>query len=73
MADARAMTPSMPALPRARRVYDHRLREQVVRCGAKVVARHVQIPRSTASAWRRRGLRPVVTTEPVDGKVRGAL
>jgi len=67
------MTPATQPLPRTRRAYDHRLREQVVRCGAKVVARHVQIPRSTASTWRRRGLRPVVTTEPFDQEEQHAL
>ena len=67
------MTPATQPLPRTRRAYDHRLREQVVRCGAKVVARHVHIPRSTASSWRRRGLRPVVTTEPFDQEKQHAL
>ena len=47
--------------PRPRRAYDHRLREHVVRCGPMAVAKHVHIPRSTVSTWRRRGLRPVVT------------
>jgi hypothetical protein len=32
------------------------------------VAKHVHIPRSTVSTWRRRGLRPVVTTELFDNK-----
>jgi hypothetical protein len=73
MGDARAMTAATAALPRTRRAYDHRLREQVVRYGAKVVAGHVQIPRSTASTWRRRGLRPVVTTEPFDQEKQHAL
>jgi hypothetical protein len=59
--------------PRVRRAYDHRLREHVVRCGAKAIARHVQIPRSTVSSWRRRGLRPVVTTEPVGEDLQHAL
>jgi len=67
------MTVVPAVLPRTRRAYDHRLREQVVRCGAKVVASHVQIPRSTASTWRRRGLRPVVTTEPFDQEKQHAL
>jgi putative transposase len=58
------MTPATSALPRTRRAYDHRLREQVLRCGAKSIARHVQIPRSTVSTWRRRGFRPVITAEP---------
>ncbi len=56
-----------------RRAYDHRLREHVVRCGAKAIARHVQIPRSTVSSWRRRGLRPVVTTEPIGQDLQHAL
>lgn len=51
--------------PRTRRAYDHRLREHVVRSGARSLARHVVIPRSTISTWQRRGLRPVVTIEPV--------
>ena len=54
--------------PRPRRTYDHRLREHVVRCGPMAVAKHVHIPRSTVSTWRRRGLRPVVTTEMFDNK-----
>jgi hypothetical protein len=60
------MTLAISDTPRTRRAYDHRLREHVVRCGAKSIAKHVQIPRSTVSTWRRRGLRPVVTTEPFD-------
>ena len=51
--------------PCVRRAYDHRLREHVVRCGARTLARHVHIPRSTVSTWRRRGIRPVVTTDPI--------
>jgi hypothetical protein len=49
-----------------RRAYDHRLREHVVRSGARSLARHLPIPRSTISTWQRRGLRPVVTIEPLD-------
>ena len=49
-----------------RRAYDHRLREHVLRSGARSLARHVPIPRSTISTWLRRGLRPVVTIEPLD-------
>jgi len=51
--------------PRVRRAYDHRLREHVMRTGARSLARHVPIPRSTISTWQRRGLRPVVTSEPL--------
>ena len=54
MGDARAMTPATAALPRTRRAYDHRLREQVVRCGAKVVARHLQRTLAEAGASARR-------------------
>ena len=60
------MTAAISDASRTRRTYDHRLREHVVRCGTMAVAKHVQIPRSTVSTWRRRGLRPVVTTEPFD-------
>ena len=49
-----------------RRAHDHRLREHVVRSGARSLARHVPIPRSTISTWQRRGLRPVVTIEPLE-------
>jgi hypothetical protein len=63
--DLSGMTPAISAQPHAPRAYDHRLREHVVRCGAKTVAKHVQIPRSTVSTWRRRGLRPVVSMEPI--------
>jgi hypothetical protein len=58
------MTSAPSAAPRMRRAYDHRLREHVVRSGARSHARHVAIPRSTVSTWQRRGLRPVVTIEP---------
>ena len=46
--------------------YDHRIREQVVRTGTRCLPKHVTIPRSTVSTWRRRGSRPVVTIEPVE-------
>ena len=59
------MAPTASAAARTRRAYDHRLREHVIRCGGKSIVKHVQIPRSTVSSWRRRGLRPVVTTEPL--------
>jgi len=55
-----------PAAPQPRRAYDHRLREQVLRTGARALTRHLAIPRSTVSAWRRRGLRPVTTIEPIE-------
>ena len=52
--------------PRTRRTYDHRLREHVVRAGARSLGHSLDIPRSTVSTWRRRGLRPVVTGEVLD-------
>ena len=67
------MTAAILDASRTRRTYDHRLREHVVRCGTIAVAKHIQIPRSTVSTWRRRGLRPVVTTEPFDQEKQNAL
>jgi hypothetical protein len=49
-----------------RRAYDHRIREQVCRTGVRSVDRRLNIPRSTAASWRRRGTRPVVTIAPPD-------
>jgi putative transposase len=60
------MTTVPAATPQPRRAYDHRLREQVLRTGTRVLARHLAIPRSTVSTWRRRGLRPVVSIEPIE-------
>jgi putative transposase len=63
--DASAMTVAA-ATPQPRRAYDHRLREQVLRAGTRALTRHLAIPRSTVSTWRRRGLRPVITIEPIE-------
>ena len=61
---------AMPDTPmvtsRARRAYDHRLRDQVVRTGTRCLPKHIAIPRSTVSTWRRRGHRQVVTIEPIE-------
>jgi transposase InsO family protein len=38
----------------------------VVRTGTRCLPKHIWIPRSTVSTWRRRGQRPVVTVEPLD-------
>jgi transposase InsO family protein len=54
------------AAPRTRCAYDHRLRDHVVRTGTSCLPKHMVIPRSTVSTWRRRGSRPVVTIEPAD-------
>src|ERR1035441_7930707 len=60
----------MPDTPMAtswtRCTYDHHIREQVVRTGTRCLPKHIRIPRSTVSTWRRRGQRPVVTIEPFD-------
>ena len=37
------------------------------------MAKHVQIPRSTVSTWRQRGIRPVDTTDPVGQDLQLAL
>ena len=60
------MMNTLTAAPRTRRAYDHRLREQVIRSGPRCLPKHVAIPRSTVSTWTRRGLRPVVSTEPIE-------
>ncbi len=49
--------------PGQRRAYDHRLREQVCQAGVQSLGRDLRIPRSTVALWRRRGLRPVVSTD----------
>ena len=56
--------PTIIASRRLRRVYDHRLREQVCQGNLRAVPK-VNIPRSTIKSWRRRGAPPVVTLEPV--------
>ena len=71
--DPLGMTAAVSTTAHTRRAYDHRLREHVLRCGASAVAKHVQIPRSTVSTWRRRGLRLVVTTDPVGQDLQLAL
>jgi hypothetical protein len=43
------MMNTLTAAPRTRRAYDHRLREQVIRSGARCLPQHVAIPRSTVS------------------------
>jgi hypothetical protein len=52
--------PTLIASRRHRRVYDHRLREQVCVGNLRAVPK-VNIPRSTINSWRRRGAPPVVT------------
>jgi hypothetical protein len=45
------------------RVYDHRIREQVVRTGNLDLFPELEIPRKTALSWIRRGMREVVTLD----------
>jgi hypothetical protein len=51
---------------RTRRTYDNRLREHVMRAGARSLGHGLAIPHSTVSPWKRRGLRPVVTVEVLE-------
>jgi hypothetical protein len=64
--DVFAMLGTTTPTPWTRCAYDHRIREQVVRSGTRCLPKHIRIPRSTVSTWRRRGSRPVVTIEPPD-------
>jgi hypothetical protein len=64
--DALGMLNTATTTSRTRCAYDHRLRDQVVRSGTRCLPKHVAIPRSTVSTWRRRGARPVVTIEPIE-------
>jgi hypothetical protein len=63
---ALAMLDTSTAMAWTRCAYDHRLRAQVVRSGTTCLPKHIRLPRSTASSWRCRGQRPVVTIEPPD-------
>ena len=57
------MTSTLPAPPEHRRTYDHRLREQVFRTGARSLDHRLHVPRSTIASWKRRGPRHVVSLE----------
>ena len=64
--EAWAMLDTPRSTSQTRCAHDHRIREHVVRSGTRCLPKHVTIPRSTVSTWRRRGSRPVVTIEPLD-------
>ena len=64
--DSLAMLDTSTTTLRTRRAYDHRLRDQVVRTGTRCLPKHLAIPRSTVSTWRRRGERSVITIEPIE-------
>jgi hypothetical protein len=57
---------------RSRRVYDHRIKEQIIRAGNPDLLPELEIPRSTAVSWIRRGLGAVVSLDP-DGRGEPAL
>jgi hypothetical protein len=46
-----------------RRAYDHRIKEQILRAGNPDLFPQLEIPRSTALSWIRRGLGEVVSLE----------
>jgi hypothetical protein len=49
------------------RAYDHRIKEQIIRSGDPGLFPELEIPRSTATSWIRRGLGEVVSLDPEDG------
>jgi putative transposase len=49
---------------RSRRAYDHRIKEQIIRAGNPDLLPALEIPRSTAVSWIRRGLGEVVSLDP---------
>jgi hypothetical protein len=59
---------------RSPRTYDHRLEEQIIRAGDPGLFAELNIPRSTAASWIRRGLGELVSLGPDDDgmSVRGS-
>jgi putative transposase len=51
---------------RCRRSYDHRIKERIIRTGNPDLLPALQIPRSTALSWIRRGLGEVVALDRSD-------
>jgi putative transposase len=49
---------------RRRRAYDHRVKEQIIGSGNPDLLPALQIPRSTALSWIRRGLGEIVSLDP---------
>jgi hypothetical protein len=49
--------------PRPRRRYDHRIKEQIIRASSPDLFPELEIPRSTAASWIRRGLAEVVSLD----------
>jgi hypothetical protein len=50
----------------SRRAYDHRIKEEIVRAGDPDLFPELEIPRSTAVSWIRRGLGQVVSLDQDD-------
>ena len=48
---------------RSRRTYDHRIKEQIIRTGNPDLFPELQIPRSTALSWIRRGVGEVISLD----------
>lgn len=53
--------------------YDHRIREAIVHSGDPTLFPQLKIPRSTTSAWIRRGQREVTLEQPDDHTLRVQL
>jgi putative transposase len=52
---------------RSRRAYDHRIKEQIIRTGDPGLFPELEIPRSTAVSWIRRGVGEIVSLVQADG------
>lgn len=51
----------------SRRAYDHRIKKQVIRAGDPGLFPELEIPRSTAVSWIRRGVGEIVSLVQEDG------
>jgi hypothetical protein len=49
--------------PRPRRIYDHCIKEQIISTGNLDLFPELEIPRSTAQSWIRRGVGDVVSLD----------
>lgn len=52
---------------RSRRTYDHRIKEQIIRSGDPELFPDLEIPRSTAVSWIRRGVAEIISLVQADG------
>jgi hypothetical protein len=52
---------------RSRRAYDHRIKEQIIRAGDPELFPELEIPRSTAVSWIRRGVGEIVSLVQAGG------